>query len=89
MNHSSLHQDLESLKAERVSLHQMLQSYEEEFFERHKRQVSSYTDIRPVESMYRRYNEIDKAIEQKSSSGGTWAILRSTWASQITNSKCV
>ena len=87
MDRSSLQEDLESLKAERMSLHQMLHSDENDFFERHKRQVSSCTDIRPVASMYCRVDEIDKAIEQKSSSGGTWAKLRSTWASLITNSK--
>lgn len=62
-------QDLASLKAEKATLHQMLRSYEKDFFRQHKRQVSSFADIRPVASQYRRYKEIKKAIAQKSSSG--------------------
>lgn len=61
-------QDLTSLKAEKATLHQMLRSYEKDFFKREKRQVSSFADIRPVASQYRRYKEIKKAIAQKSSS---------------------
>ncbi|KAL7539831.1 hypothetical protein ACHAXR_009648 [Thalassiosira sp. AJA248-18] len=60
-------QDLASLKAEKATLHQMLRSYEKDFFKQHKRQVSSFADIRPVASQYRRYKEIKKAIAQKSS----------------------
>jgi hypothetical protein len=63
-----LEQDLASLKAEKATLHQMLRSYEKDFFKQHKRQVSSFTDIRPVASQYRRYKEIKKAIARKSSS---------------------
>jgi hypothetical protein len=44
----------------------MLRSYEKDFFKQHKRQVSSFADIRPVASQYRRYKEIKKAIAQKS-----------------------
>jgi hypothetical protein len=55
-------QDLASLKAEKATLHQMLRSYEKDFFKEHKRQVSSFADIRPVASQYRRYKEIKKAI---------------------------
>jgi len=62
-------QDLASLKAEKATLHQMLRSYEKDFFKQHKRQVSSFADIRPVASQYRRYKEIKKAIAQKSASG--------------------
>ena len=58
--------DLTSLKAEKATLHQMLRSYEKDFFKQHKRQVSSFADIRPVASQYRRYKEIKKAIAQKS-----------------------
>ena len=61
-------QDLTSLKAEKATLHQMLRSYEKDFFKQHKRQVSSFADIRPVAGQYRRYKEIKKAIAQKSSS---------------------
>jgi len=61
-------QDLASLKAEKATLHQMLRSYEKDFFKQHKRQVSSFADIRPVAGQYRRYKEIKKAIAQKSSS---------------------
>ena len=55
-------QDMASLKAEKATLHQMLRSYEKDFFKEHKRQVSSFADIRPVASQYRRYKEIKKAI---------------------------
>lgn len=55
-------QDLASLKAEKATLHQMLRSYEKDFFKEHKRQVSSFADIRPVAGQYRRYKEIKKAI---------------------------
>ena len=59
-------QDLASLKAEKATLHQMLRSYEKDFFKQHKRQVSSFADIRPVAGQYRRYKEIKKAIASKS-----------------------
>lgn len=55
-------QDLAALKAEKQRLHQMLRAYEKDFFKEHKRQVSSFADIRPVASNYRRYKEIKKAI---------------------------
>ena len=55
-------QDLTALKAEKQRLHQMLRAYEKDFFKEHKRQVSSFADIRPVASNYRRYKEIKKAI---------------------------
>jgi hypothetical protein len=55
-------QDLQTLKAEKTQLHQMLRSYERDFFEEHRRQVSSFGDIRPVASQYRRYKEIKKTI---------------------------
>ena len=57
-------QDLASLKAEKATLHQLLRSYEKDFFKQHKRQVSSFGDIRPVAGQYRRYKEIKKAIAQ-------------------------
>jgi hypothetical protein len=55
-------QDLGALKAEKGRLHQMLRSYERDFYREHQRQVSSFADIRPVASQYRRYKEIKKAI---------------------------
>ena len=55
-------QDLTALKAEKGRLHHMLRSYEKDFYKEHKRQVSSFADIRPVASQYRRYKEIKKAI---------------------------
>jgi len=54
--------DLAALKAEKTQLHQMLRSYEKDFYKEHKRQVSSFADIKPVASQYRRYKEIKKAI---------------------------
>ena len=59
---SSLSQDLGALKTEKQALHQMLRSYEKDFFKKYNRQVSSYADIRPVASQYRRYKEIKKSI---------------------------
>lgn len=56
-------QDLAALKAEKSQLHQMLRSYEKDFFKEHKRQVSSFADIKPVASQYRRYKEIKKSIQ--------------------------
>ena len=62
-------QDLASLKTEKQVLHQMLRSYEKEFFRLQKRQVSSYADIRPVASQYRRYKEIKKSIHALQQAG--------------------
>ena len=56
--------ELEALKMEKNNLHQMLRSYEKEFYKTHNRQVNSYTDIQPVASQYRRYKDIKKAIER-------------------------
>jgi len=53
---------LEALKGEKARLHQMLRSYERDFFREYQRQVSSFSDIRPVASQYRRYKEIKKSI---------------------------
>jgi len=55
-------QDLQALKTEKQHLHQMLRAYERDFFRINSRQVSSYNDIRPVASQYRRYKEIKKSI---------------------------
>lgn len=54
--------DIRALKEEKGNLHQMLRSYEKDFFREHNRQVSSFADIRPVAAQYRRYKEIKKAI---------------------------
>jgi len=59
---TSSSQDLAGLKAEKQQLHQMLRAYEKDFYKEHQRQVSSFADIRPVASQYRRYKEIKKAI---------------------------
>jgi hypothetical protein len=48
----------------------MLRAYEKDFFKEHKRQVSSFADIRPVASNYRRYKEIKKAIAAVIQQGG-------------------
>lgn len=55
-------QDLAALKTEKQHLHQMLRAYEKDFFRINNRQVSSYQDIRPVASQYRRYKDIKKSI---------------------------
>eukprot|EP00536_Pseudo-nitzschia_multiseries_P001657 jgi/Psemu1/181698/e_gw1.21.26.1 len=55
-------QDLATLKAEKGRLHQMLRSFERDFFREHQRQVQSFADIRPVAAQYRRYKEIKRAI---------------------------
>jgi len=64
-----LSQDLAALKTEKGRLHQMLRSYEKDFYKEHKRQVSSFADIRPVANQYRRYKEIKKAIAALQQSG--------------------
>jgi hypothetical protein len=70
-----LGQDLISLKAEKQNLHTMLRSFEKDFFRENRRQVSSFADIRPVASQYRRYKEIKKQIaslqQQQHLSGGS------------------
>lgn len=55
-------QDLQTLKAEKGRLHQMLRSFERDFYRENQRQVQSFADIRPVAAQYRRYKEIKKAI---------------------------
>jgi DNA replication and checkpoint protein len=65
-------ENLAALKTEKGRLHQMLRSYEKDFFREHQRQVSSFADIRPVASQYRRYKEIKKEIarlQQNSADG--------------------
>jgi hypothetical protein len=47
---SGNNQDLAALKAEKSTLHQMLRAYEKDFFKEHRRQVSSFADIKPVVS---------------------------------------
>lgn len=54
--------DLAALRAEKQNLHAMLRSYERDFFRENRRQVSSFADIRPVASQYRRYKEIKRAM---------------------------
>jgi hypothetical protein len=54
--------DLATLKTEKGRLHQMLRSFERDFFRENQRQVQSFADIRPVASQYRRYKEIKRAI---------------------------
>lgn len=63
---------LERLRAEKTELHQMLRSYERDFFRENNRNVSSFVDIRPVAGQYRRYKEIKKSIAalQGESGGG-------------------
>mmetsp|Transcript_20548 Transcript_20548/g.31393 ORF Transcript_20548/g.31393 Transcript_20548/m.31393 type:complete len:1253 (+) Transcript_20548:246-4004(+) len=55
-------QDMAALRQEKGHLHQMLRTYEKDFYQAHGRQVSSYEDIRPVAQQYRRYKEIKHAI---------------------------
>jgi len=55
-------QDLTQLRAEKSELHHMLRQYEREFYNEQGRQVSSFSDIRPVANQYRRYKEIKRAI---------------------------
>jgi len=67
---STSSQDLPGLKTEKQTLHQMLRSYEKDFYNLHNRQVSCYADIRPVASQYRRYKEIKKQISALQESYG-------------------
>jgi hypothetical protein len=61
--------DLAALKVEKQSLHTMLRAFEKDFFRENRRQVSSFADIRPVASQYRRYKEIKKQIAALQGSG--------------------
>jgi hypothetical protein len=72
-------QDLAALKTEKQHLHQMLRAYEKDFFRINNRQVSSYQDIRPVASQYRRYKDIKRSIValQQSSQQSTSSSSRS------------
>jgi len=54
--------DLAALRAEKHLLHQGLRTYERQFYQEHRRQVSSFADIQPVASQYRRYKEIKRQI---------------------------
>jgi DNA replication and checkpoint protein len=54
--------ELAALRSEKQTLHTMLRSFEKDFFRENQRQVSSFADIRPVASQYRRYKEIKRAI---------------------------
>jgi len=67
---STSSQDLPGLKTEKQTLHQMLRSYEKDFYNLHSRQVSCYADIRPVATQYRRYKEIKKQISALQESSG-------------------
>ena len=67
--------DLEALRLEKTQLHQLLRSFERDFYKENQRQVSSFADIRPVASQYRRYKEIKRSIaalqEGKTSGSGS------------------
>ena len=47
-----------SLQAEKAALQQQLRTYERAFYREHNRQVSSFSDIQPMASLYRRYKAI-------------------------------
>ena len=68
---SMVPQDLTALKAEKQNLHTMLRSFEKDFFRENRRQVSSFADIRPVASQYRRYKEIKKQIASLQQQGSS------------------
>ena len=54
--------DLAALKAEKNTLYLILRSYEEEFFKKNHRKVSSLNDTQPCESHYKRYVAVKKAL---------------------------
>lgn len=54
--------DMSTLKIEKQKLHQKLRDYEKGFFRTNGRQVSSFSDIRPVASDYKLYKEIKRKI---------------------------
>ena len=66
---SRIPSDLGALKLEKGALHTMLRSYEKEFFKKYQRQVSSFEDIAPVETQYKRYKLIKKRIATLQSQG--------------------
>jgi hypothetical protein len=53
---------LRLLRAASGQLHQMLRSYEKDFYKVNKRAVSSFADIQPVASQYCQYEKLKKAI---------------------------
>jgi len=53
---------LEELYAEKKNLYQMLRYNEQKFLKENNRPLSTYDDIKPVASQYRRYKEIKKTI---------------------------
>jgi hypothetical protein len=55
---------LAALKAEKAALHELLRSYEREFYREHNRQASSSSDIQPVINHCRRCKEIRHAIRR-------------------------
>ena len=55
---------LATLKTEKAALHEILQSYERDFYNEHNRQVSSLSDTQQMFSLYRRYKDIKKAIRR-------------------------
>lgn len=60
---------LEELYAEKQNLYQMLRSNEQKFLQENNRPLSTYDDIKPVASQYRRYKEIKKTIAVLRKSG--------------------
>jgi len=64
--------NLTQLKAEKERLHKMLRNYERQFYREHKRQVSSFTDIKPVATQYRRYKEVKKTISSMERRQNEW-----------------
>lgn len=53
---------LAALHTEKRQLNMVLKEYERRFFRLNKRQVSTYQDIKPVATLYRRYKELKRAI---------------------------
>uniref|UniRef100_A0A7S1VBR6 FAM13A-like domain-containing protein n=1 Tax=Grammatophora oceanica TaxID=210454 RepID=A0A7S1VBR6_9STRA len=70
-SNTPLPNDLAVLKTEKQRLHQMLRRYEKDFYKEHSRNVSSFADIKPVASAYRRYKEIKKKIASLQGSGSS------------------
>lgn len=54
--------DEQNLKAEKRQLHEMLLSFEKDFFQKYNRHVSSYADIMPLAHQYCRFKDVNKAI---------------------------
>ena len=61
--HESPGQRMEALRVEKKEIHSFLRRFEKDFYQKNKRQVSTWADIQPVSSHYKRYKQIKKEMK--------------------------